>query len=117
MKWLFELLRTPSSFPTDPWGYARNQLSHGYLIGGLPVLIFPWLAVPVILIYLLWENHQIQFYDSELSDSIEDFANVLTILLAVVLHNPALLFVHFLFLLVGIQKRVEERHRNYKSER
>ncbi len=109
MKWLLKLLRSPSSFPADPWGYARNQMGHGYIVGGLPVLIWPPLIFPVILGYLIWEDIQITRFRSELSDSVEDAANVLTIALAVWLWQPALLLVHLLFLIAGVLKRIEEQ--------
>ncbi len=111
MKWLFELLRTPSSFPADPWGYARNQIGHGYIVGGLPVLIWPPLIFPLILGYLIWEDIQITRYHGSLADSADDTANVLTIALAAWLWQPALLIVHLMFLISGVLKRIEERNR------
>jgi len=32
---LRDLLRRPSSYREGPWAYARNQMGHGYLVGGL----------------------------------------------------------------------------------
>ena len=111
MKWLFELLRTPSSFPADPWGYARNQIGHGYIVGGLPVLIWPPLIVPLIIGYILWEDLQITLFLADLSDSLEDLANVAVVALAAWLMQPLILVIHLLFLAAGIRRRVEERNR------
>lgn len=109
MKWIFKLLRSPSSFPADPWGYARNQMGHGYIVGGLPVYIWPNSIVLVWLVYLIWEQIQLIKYNGELSDGLEDFTQVLAISLAVYLHQPALMVVQLMFMLVGILFRYEEK--------
>lgn len=111
IRWLVGLLRTPSSFPADPWGYARNQIGHGYIVGGLPVLIWPPLILPLILAYLIWEDLQVTLYHGTLSDSLEDTANVATVALAAWMHQPLVLVIHLLFLAAGTRRRVEERNR------
>lgn len=107
MRWLLSLLSTPSSFPDDPWGYARNQIGHGYIVGGLGAFAFGvW---PVLVIYLAWEWAQYALYGGTLSDGLEDFANVLVIALAVSLMRPELILIHTIYLAAEFSARFESR--------
>lgn len=107
MKWLFSLLATPSSFPSDPWGYARNQIGHGYVVGGLGTLIFGiW---PVLALYLVWEWVQYRRFGGSLSDGIEDCANVLAVALAVSLWRPEVILIHSIYLAAEFSARMEIR--------
>lgn len=109
--WFWELLSVPSSFRAQPWKFARNQTFHGYLIGGLPVFFYPDSLVIVAVGYMVWEQIQILGFDGEPSDSLEDFAHVMTIGLAAQLHEPALVLAQLMFLAAGIMWRVEEKQR------
>lgn len=106
--WLTAALRTPSSFPAQPWAYARNQFGHGYIVGGLPAALWPPAFVIVLFGYMVWEAVQILRYGSRISDSLDDYANVMTVALAAALHEPALLIVHALYLASGVMGRLED---------
>lgn len=103
---LLDLLRTPSAFPRDPWGFARNQIGHGYLVGGLGAMLLPvwWIVLPL---YAAWEFAQIENFRARPWDSVEDFANVAVISFAVARPDAWLFFaaVHALFLLSGWLRR------------
>jgi hypothetical protein len=98
--WLVKLLRSPSSFRHDPWGYLRNQVGHAYIVGGgLTLIGFPlWL---IALGYALWEFTQWQYFRAELDDCLEDAAHVLLVAYAVSILSPMLLAIHALFLSAG----------------
>lgn len=107
---LLDLLRSPSAYRGQPWAYARNQIGHGYIVGGLPVwLLGPGALVPLLILYAVWEAIQWRRYGADLSDCIEDAAHVLAVALAVALAAPALLLVHALYLAAGIVWRIEQQ--------
>ena len=109
MNWLLLQLRTPTAFLTDPWAYLRNQAGHGYLIGGLGTIIFGlW---PVLILYAVWEAIQRSFYGADLSDDIEDFANVAAVALAVSSGRAEPLIIHALVLAAGFFWRREQRNK------
>ncbi len=108
MTWLTGLLKSPSSFQGDPWGYLRNQVGHAYLVGGLPVL----LGVPLILVllgYAIWEAVQYLRYNAELYDNLEDIAHVALIGFATHFWLPEFGIVQALFLGAGFFYRASER--------
>lgn len=75
MTWLCRLLRSPSAFERDPWGWLRNQTGHAWIVGALPVALgVPWWAV--LAVYALWEAVQWARYGAALSDSLEDISHV-----------------------------------------
>lgn len=113
IRWLLWLLRTPTAFPADPWRYARNQLGHGYLVGGLGALL---LGLHIVLPgYILWEWLQRRFHGADLSDGIEDFANVATIGFAAAVWQaggtawPAFIAIHTIYLAAGMAYRREQQ--------
>ena len=105
MRWLLSLLSTPSSFPADPWGYARNQIGHGYLIGGLGALLVG--ILPILILYLAWEAVQYLRFGGTLSDGLEDFANVLAVALAAALWRPEIILIHTVYLAAEFSARME----------
>lgn len=106
---LSDLIRKPSSFRADPWGHARNQFLHGYAIGLLGTIWLGWwLVIPF---YLLVEAYQITARDGEVSDSVEDFANVLVMVFAATAMHPGFFLIHALYLIAGLLWRMEERDR------
>jgi hypothetical protein len=110
MSWLRDLLRSPSDFRRDPWGYLRNQLGHAYLVGaglilaGLPL----WL---VLAGYACWEALQFARYGAEPHDGIEDLAHVAAGAAIVATGSWLFLPVHALFLGAGFLWRKSERER------
>lgn len=113
---LSDLIRKPSSFRADPWGHARNQFLHGYAIGLLGTWLTGWLlGIPgwafVIPFYLLIEAYQITARDGEISDSVEDFANVLVMIFAATALHPGFFIIHALYLIAGLLWRMEDRDR------
>ncbi|PZQ99935.1 MAG: hypothetical protein DI533_04715 [Cereibacter sphaeroides] len=108
MNWLVALLKSPSSFRADPWGYFRNQMGHAYIVGAIPVLA----GVPLILVlvaYAAWEAVQFFRYDAELYDNFEDMAHVALIGFATYFWLPEFGIVQALFLGAGFFYRVAER--------
>lgn len=106
MTWLIALLKSPSSFKADPWGYLRNQIGHAYVVGGLLALVLPlWL---IFAGYAAWEAVQWRFYDAEAWDGFEDTANVMLIACAVHFLIWPLVVVHALFLGAGFLRRKGE---------
>lgn len=103
MTWLFDLLRTPSAFEDAPRKYLRNQMAHGYLIGGLAALLLGPLVV--IVAYALWEVVQIRLFRGRVWDGLEDLAFVSCIALAVLTWNPLFAVIHTLFLAAGYARR------------
>ena len=104
MKWLLSLLRSPSSFRDDPWGYLRNQIGHAYIVGGGLTLI----GVPLWLVmlgYAAWEATQLRFYGSTWDDSLEDMAHVTAIAMAAHFSQPALVIPQLLFVASGFMWR------------
>lgn len=99
---LLDLLRTPSAFEHDRWGFARNQIGHGYIVGGLGAMLIGWWILPL---YFLWEVAQEMFYNAQPWDNFEDFANVLVVCLAVMTANPWFLAVHVVYLVSGWLRR------------
>lgn len=105
MNFLLQLLKTPSSFEGEPWKYARNQIGHGYILGGGLTLLF---SLPAALaIYFAIEAIQLMFFGSELWDSVEDYAFFLTIALAASFSFWPLLVVHSMFLIAGVCRRLK----------
>lgn len=99
MNWIITLLRTPSAFAGDPWGYARNQIGHAYLVGALGAYLLPLWSV--LLIYAAWETIQRVIYGAQLSDDLEDFANVAIAACAVAAADPGYLAIHAIYLAAG----------------
>ncbi|PZQ99214.1 MAG: hypothetical protein DI533_00460 [Cereibacter sphaeroides] len=100
MNWLVDLLKSPSSFQSDPWGYVRNQMGHAYIVGGGLAL----LGVPLWLIfagYLAWEATQYFAFRAELWDNFDDIAHVMLIAVAAQFRIPELLLCHALFVAAG----------------
>lgn len=81
VKFLLSLLRSPSGFRFDPWGYLRNQTGHAYIVGGGLSFFIPVWAV--IIIYGAWETIQMIWFKSELWDSLDDMVHVMLIAIAV----------------------------------
>jgi hypothetical protein len=103
MRWLLNLLRSPSSFRHDPWGYLRNQIGHAYVVGGILGLFLPiWL---IALGYAIWEFSQWQWFRAELDDCLDDMAHVMLIAVAASMMLPQLILVHALFLGAGFYWR------------
>ena len=72
---LCRLLRSPSAFERDPWGWLRNQAGHAWIVGALPVFLgVPWWAV--LAVYVAWEAVQWARYGAALSDNLEDISHV-----------------------------------------
>lgn len=107
--WLLTLWRTPSDFAGEPWKYAINQLGHGYLIGGLPVLILgPAALAPLILVYLaLVELPQLVLWRGKLADGLEDTAHVATVAVAIAHGLWPALAAHALFVAAGTVARMK----------
>lgn len=108
IRWLIGLWRTPSDFKGAPWEYALNQLGHGYLIGGLPVLIWgPDALLPLILVYLaVVELPQIVLWQGQIADGLEDAAHVATVAVAVAYGVWPALGAHVLFVAAGTVARM-----------
>lgn len=109
---MISLLTSPSFFRRDPWGFARNQSGHGYIVGGLGTLLAqawlgPWGVPAVLAVYALWEWVQVGRYGGEVWDSIEDMANVAVIAAATVNPETFLWFmaIHALYLGAGFLRR------------
>ncbi len=117
MNWIIGLIETPSAFRADPLGYARNQVGHGYAIGFLGALLLPWWAA--ILAYIVLETWQNLRRGADLSDNIEDFANVAVMVMAATaatgLAMAGFMAAHALYLASGVAYRVEERYRSASS--
>lgn len=99
---LIDLLRSPSAYEHDRWGFARNQLGHGYIVGGFGALFVGWWILPV---YAAWEAVQMDQYRSKPWDSVDDFANVMTIALAAITNQPLFLAAHAAYLISGWLRR------------
>jgi hypothetical protein len=115
---ILRLFQTPSSFRADPWGYLRNQVAHGYLIGGAGTLILtaqgwsPDLALAVVLaLYGLWELAQWRLARAEGWDCLEDVAFVAVVAISVARGVPEGLVVHALFLAAGFRRRRADQGR------
>ena len=109
IRWLLNLWRTPSAFKEKPWSYALNQLGHGYVIGGLPAMIWgPPALLPLVLIYVaIVELPQLVFWKGELSDGIEDTAHVAIVAVAVAHGVWPVLAAHALFVAAGTVARMQ----------
>lgn len=106
MSWIVALLKSPSSFRGDPWGYLRNQVGHAYIVGGVLALFLPlWLILSG---YALWEWVQWRFYGSKAWDGFEDTAHVMLVAATVHFRQPEFLLVHALFLGAGYLRRKDE---------
>lgn len=98
------LLRSPSSFVSDPKGYALNQLGHTFLIGAAPVLVVgPWIVPVVLAAYVFWELWQFIHFEADAWDCIEDVAFVTGGVFCVL--EPLMLLPLGLFLLAGAFRR------------
>lgn len=107
MSWLLDLLRSPSSFRGDPWGYLRNQVGHAYLVGAGGIL----LGLPLWVVmsgYAFWEMIQLAFYGSTPDDSLEDMAHVTLIAMAASLGIWWLVVPQLLFVASGFLWRKSE---------
>ena len=65
LNWPLWLLKTPSGFENDPWGFLRNQILHGVVFGVVPA----FLGVDPLIIALAYgfliEVTQITFFKGE----------------------------------------------------
>jgi hypothetical protein len=105
LRFLRNLALTPSAFDDDPCGFLRNQIGHGWLIGGLPVLIWGPLALVVTIPgYAIFEVWQWRARDGEFWDCVEDFAHFVTVGLAIAF-APVVLVSSAAFLLSGYARR------------
>jgi hypothetical protein len=109
IRWILRLWHTPSSFPGKPWGYALNQLGHGYVIGGLPAAIWgPSALLPLILGYIaIVELPQFLFWGGDPADGLEDSAHVATVAVAIAHGLWPALAAHALFVAAGVAARLE----------
>jgi hypothetical protein len=73
---LLNLLRTPSAFENDPWGFLRNQIGHAGVFGALPaILCSQWglWGLWVVLAYaFLIEATQILYFHAKEWDGMQD---------------------------------------------
>lgn len=99
MNMILSLLRSPSAFAGDPWGFARNQLAHAYLVGALGAWLLPLWAV--LAVYAAWELVQRVKYGADLSDNLDDMANVAIAACAVAAGDPGYLAIHAIYLASG----------------
>ena len=108
IRWLLNLWRTPSAFKGAPRAYALNQLGHGYVLGGVPAVLWgPSALLPLILGYLaIVELPQLVFWGGELADGIEDTAHVATVAVAVAYGVWPALAAHALFIAAGTVARM-----------
>lgn len=75
---LQDLLRTPSSFPDDPRGFAFNQAGHAG-VGMLFVwALGPWSFWLLAVLYAAWEAVQWREYGGDDWDCAQDWAFVMT---------------------------------------
>ena len=61
LDWFLDLLRNPSDFRYDPWGFLRNQGGHAYVVGGGLALLDMELW-QILLGYALWEAIQFTLF-------------------------------------------------------
>jgi hypothetical protein len=109
LKWLLNLLRTPSGFIADPWGYLRNQSLHGLVFGvGAVFLGVPW-WVAAIGYWVLVEQVQIALFDGATWDSLEDVAFVATAAATAAYAFWPGLLIFALFIASGFARRRTER--------
>ena len=102
---LSRFLRTPSSFPTDPRGFAFNQGGHAG-VGMLLAWAFGlWVLLPLGVAYAAWEGIQWRRYGGDDWDCVQDWAFVMGGALAS--HEPLLLIVLAAYLLAGYLRRVD----------
>ena len=121
---LGRLFRTPSDFPADPWGYARNQAGHGALgagaawlgLGLAGVTGAGWIAPAVPGVYLagfaVWEWLQVRRHGAEPADGVEDWT--MSALPALAASDPAargLLALWGILFAAGVIRRVRDRNR------
>jgi hypothetical protein len=108
IRWLGRLWRTPSDFEGSPLEYALNQIGHGYLIGGVPALIWgPAALLPLVLVYLaVVELPQLVFWRGRVADGLEDAAHVATVAVAVAYGAWPALAAHALFVAAGTVARM-----------
>lgn len=105
MTWLCRLLRSPSAFERDPWGWLRNQAGHAWLVGLLPVgMGAPWWLV--LAVYAVWEAVQWLRYGAALSDCLEDMSHVLAGIL-IGLGAATVVPLHLVMLAAGTVWRLE----------
>lgn len=104
--WLLHLWTTPSAFADDWRGYLLNQLGHGYLIGGLPVLIwpevFPW-HLAAYAIAVEWVQHR--YRGAAAWDCLDDLAHVALVASAAALATWWLLVPNAIRLAAGARMR------------
>lgn len=75
---LRDFLRTPSSFPDDPRGFAFNQAGHAG-VGMLFAWYFgPWSLIAIAFIYAAIEVHQWRVDGGEDWDCVQDWCFVMT---------------------------------------
>lgn len=112
--WLWKLWTEPSAFKGDARGYVLNQLGHGYIIGGIPALLWGSAAVlPVVVAYLvIVEVPQAVLWDGAIGDGIEDAAHVATVAVAVAYGVWPALAAHALFIAAGMVARMKIGGRN-----
>ena len=102
---LFDLLRTPSSFPDDPHGFAFNQAGHAG-VGMLFVwALGPWSFWLLAVLYAVWEAVQWREYGGEDWDCAQDWAFVMTG--ALVPSQPWLMLPLLGWLVAGFLRRAD----------
>lgn len=100
-------LRTPSSFPADPRGFAINQAGHAGFGMLLAWAFGPWALLPLGLAYAAWEAFQWRDHGGEDWDCVQDWCFVMTG--AVAASEPVLLPILAAWLLAGYLRRADAR--------
>lgn len=108
------LFRTPSAYLRDPWGFARNQVGHGFvsaLVGCLAlehsVAMFAGAMIIGLFLYTWWEWAQYRTQGALAWDCVEDWAFVATGFC--VAFTPLLLLPMAGHLLAGAMRREARR--------
>lgn len=106
--WLIKLWTSPSAFKGDPRGYVLNQLGHGYIIGGIPALLWgPAVLLPLIIAYVvIVELPQAMLWGGSVGDGLEDTGHVATVAVAVAYGVWPALLAHLLFVIAGAMARL-----------
>lgn len=73
---LRDLFDTPSSFESDPRGFARNAIGHALIVGALPAYLFPAMIPLALALYAAWEVAQWRLRDAAPWDCVHDWAYV-----------------------------------------
>lgn len=109
INWLLGLLKTPSGFDSDPWGFLRNQVAHAVVFGVIPVLFGVDWPVVVLAYAFFIEVVQITFFNGEVWDSFEDVGFVTGAALPVSYAIYPAFIVVALFIVAGFLRRKRDR--------